>query len=331
MPIVHKCKTTVSTENVCDVISHYDAVEIRDEKTHKIHDDESQNITFTTENISDAVCELLNQEVMEKDNPRTINAQMEQEQAVEAIMKELTSEEQVKSEPDIQIIDRGGEDNGITIVDIDDVIQSRVNLQDTSHMFIKEQEDATVTELIDNRLKIPGYKVVRVQPIATNDELFGNSYPAVAIDIKPQILSNQRLSRTTDILPTVYRKPSTNKKHTSNVTSIFHSRPSNTEESKMQDMKSETNTVEQKLTKIVPQKKSDELEVYIPPIPGTSKSVSAMMYKMRKRKEDQNVVTVHKAIDRSKIGPPVPTKDQLANFYYCDKCPKSFKDMYYFR
>ena len=114
---------------------------------------------FSAENTSDVVHELKNQETTDKENTQTIEEEMEQQQAVKTIMKDLTSEQQVNSEPDVQIIDRGNEDDGITIIDIDDVIKSRVNSQGGSDMFMEEEEDGTVTELINNKLKIPGYKV----------------------------------------------------------------------------------------------------------------------------------------------------------------------------
>ena len=51
-------------------------------------------------------------------------------------------------------------------------------------MLPEEQDDPQITGLFDTRLKIPAIKVVTVQPIAYDDELFGNKLPIVSIDKK---------------------------------------------------------------------------------------------------------------------------------------------------
>ena len=252
MPIVHSSKSTVSTEQVHDANSQHDEGEIRDESTHIIYGVACQDNIFNTESTTDVVHELQNQGVTEKENIQMIEKQMEQEQAVTTIMKELTSEEQVNSEPDVQIIDREDEDNGITIIDIDDVIKSRVNSQDDSDMFTKQEGDARVTELINNKLKIPGYKVVTVQPIATYDELFGDNFPVVSININPQTVGHEHTSTPADTLPTVH-KTHTMKECPKNVPSIATT--SNTQEPHALEQDSHMNTVQDKLTKILPTEK----------------------------------------------------------------------------
>ena len=54
-------------------------------------------------------------------------------------------------------------------------------------MLPEEENDPRITGLFDTRLKTPGIKVVTVQPIAYDDELFGNKLPIVSIDIKQEI------------------------------------------------------------------------------------------------------------------------------------------------
>ena len=54
-------------------------------------------------------------------------------------------------------------------------------------MLPEEENDPRITGLFDTRLKIPGMKVVTVQPIAYDDELFGNKLQIVSIDIKQEI------------------------------------------------------------------------------------------------------------------------------------------------
>ena len=40
---------------------------------------------------------------------------------------------------------------------------------------------------------------------------------------------------------------------------------------------------------------------------------------------------LHRVIDKSQIGQPVPAHKQLPGLLYCDKCDKSFKDKGYYR
>ena len=190
-------------------------------------------------------------------------------------------------------------------------------------MFKHQEEDGTVTELINKELKIPGYKVVTVQPIATYDELFGDNFPIVSIDIKPQIVTHEHTPTPAETLATIH-KTCTNKECPKNATTL------NTQESQALEGHSHTNTVQDKLTKILPTEKDDKLEVFIPPVTSTSNLVSVLTYKSRQRTNDKTSVTVHKWVDQSRLGTPVPLKQQLSNLYYCDKCPKSFKDKVYF-
>ena len=46
----------------------------------------------------------------------SIDAQAEQDHTVEAIMKELNNENEVNTEPHVQMIDRGDEDDGVRII-----------------------------------------------------------------------------------------------------------------------------------------------------------------------------------------------------------------------
>ena len=117
----------------------------------------------------------------------SIDAQAEQDHAVEAIMKDLNNENEVTTEPHVQMIDRGDEDDGVRNIEIDELIQSRVESLNVPDMLPEEENDPRITGLFDTRLKIPGMKVVTVQPIAYDDELFGNKLPIVSIDIKQEI------------------------------------------------------------------------------------------------------------------------------------------------
>ena len=56
-------------------------------------------------------------------------------------MKKLNSENQVNTEPDIQKIDRGDEDDGIRIIEIDELIQSRVELLNVPDILLEEDND----------------------------------------------------------------------------------------------------------------------------------------------------------------------------------------------
>ena len=104
----------------------------------------------------------------------SIDAQAEQDHTVEAIMKELNNENDMNTEPHVQMIDRGDEDDGVRIIEIDELIQSRVESLKVPDMLPEEENDPRITGLFDTKLKIPGMKVVTVQPIAYDDELFGN-------------------------------------------------------------------------------------------------------------------------------------------------------------
>ena len=56
-------------------------------------------------------------------------------------MKELNGENQVNTEPDVQMIDRGDEDDGIRIIEIDELIQSRVELLNVPDILLEEDND----------------------------------------------------------------------------------------------------------------------------------------------------------------------------------------------
>ena len=72
---------------------------------------------------------------------QSIDAQAEQDHAVEAIMKELNNENEVNTEPHVQMIDRGDEDDGVRIIEIDELIQSRVELLNIPDMLPEEEND----------------------------------------------------------------------------------------------------------------------------------------------------------------------------------------------
>ena len=236
---------------------------------------------------------------------QSIDTQAEQDHAVEAIMKELNNENDVNTEPDVQVIDRGDEDDSVRIIEIDELIQSRVESLNVPDMLPEEENDSRITGLFDTRLKIPGMKVVTVQPIAYDDELFGDKLPIVSIDIKQEIKE--------EIIPDEHTPTATTSNHQELDASQQHSEP---------------NTIQGKLSKILPTQKPDELQVHIP---QSSTSVSALRYQPRQKKVDRRSVTVHKQIDETTIQGPIPKKDQLDNMFYCDKCPKSFKDKAYCR
>ena len=235
----------------------------------------------------------------------SIDAQAEQDHAVEAIMKELNNENDVNTEPHVQMIDRGDEDDGVRIIEIDELIQSRVESLKVPDMLPEEENDPRITGLVDTRLKIPGMKVVTVQPIAYDDELFGNKLPIVSIDIKQEIKE--------EIIPDDDTPTPTTSNH---------------QELHASQQYSDPNTIQGKLSKILPTQKPDELQVHIP---QSSSSVSALRYKPRQKKVNRTSVTVHKQIDEMMVQGPIPKKDQLNNMFYCDKCPKSFKDKAYCR
>ena len=71
----------------------------------------------------------------------SIDAQAEQDHAVEAIMKELNNENEVNTEPHVQMIDRGDEDDGVRIIEIDELIQSRVESLKVPDMLPEEEND----------------------------------------------------------------------------------------------------------------------------------------------------------------------------------------------
>ena len=232
----------------------------------------------------------------------SIDAQLEQDHAVEAIMKELNNENDVNT---VQMIDRGDEDDGVRIIEIDELIQSRVESLKVPDILPEEENDPRITGLFDTRLKIPGMKVVTVQPIAYDDELFGNKLPIVSIDIKQEIKE--------EIIPDDDTPTPTTSNH---------------QELHVSQQYSDPNTIQGKLSKILPKQKPDELQVHIP---QSSSSVSALRYNPRQKKVNRTSVTVHKQIDEMMVQGPIPKKDQLNNMFYCDKCPKSFKDKAYCR
>ena len=67
--------------------------------------------------------------------------------SVSAILEELNSEEQLNNEPDIQMIGRGDFHDGITIINIDDIIQSRVKSLNVPDM--SAEQDPRTTCLSD--------------------------------------------------------------------------------------------------------------------------------------------------------------------------------------
>ena len=146
-------------------------------------------------------------------------------------------------------------------------------------------------------------KVVTVHPIAYDDELFGDKLPIVSTDIKQGIEEQ--------IIPD---------EHTPTPITSNHQEPETSQQL------SDPNTIQGKLSNILPTQKPDELQVHIP---QSSSSVSALRYKPRQKKVDRTSVTVHKQIDEMAIQGPIPKKDQLDKLFYCDKCPKSFKDKAY--
>ena len=56
-------------------------------------------------------------------------------------MKELNSENHVNTEPDVQMIDRVDEDDSIRIIEIDELIQSRVELLNVPDILLEEDND----------------------------------------------------------------------------------------------------------------------------------------------------------------------------------------------
>ena len=87
----------------------------------------------------------------------SIDAQAEQDHAVEAIMKELNNENDVNTEPHVQMIDRGDEDDGIRIIEIDELIQSRVESLKVPDMLPKEENDPRITVItfdVKERLQV---------------------------------------------------------------------------------------------------------------------------------------------------------------------------------
>ena len=144
-------------------------------------------------------------------------------------------------------------------------------------MLPEEENDLRITGLFDTRLKIPGMKVVTVQPIAYDDKL-----PIVSIDIKQEIKE--------EIIPDEHTPTPTTSNHQELDASQQHSEP---------------NTIQGKLSKILPTQKPDELQVHIP---QSSTSVSALTYKPRQKKVDRTSVTVHKQIDETTIQGPILKK-----------------------
>ena len=71
---------------------------------------------------------------------QSIDAQAEQEHAIEAIMKELNNENEVNTEPHVQMMDRGDEDDGVRIIEIDELIQSRVKSLNVPEIFARRRK-----------------------------------------------------------------------------------------------------------------------------------------------------------------------------------------------
>ena len=80
---------------------------------------------------------------------------------------------------------------------------------------------------------------------------------------------------------------------------------SNHQEPDASQQHSDPNTIQGKLSKILPTQKPDELQVHIP---QSSSSVSALRYKPRQKKVDRTNVIVHKQIDEMMIQGPIPKK-----------------------
>ena len=286
---------TKTTQSINGQTEEQDAVETI---TNEFHSDQQVN----TEPVIQTIDRVSEDDVAITES---IDAQAEQDHAVEAIMKELNNENEVTTEPHVLMVDRGDEDDGVRIIEIDELIQSRVESLNVPDMLPEEENDPQITGLFDTRLKIPGMKVVTVQPIAYDDELFGNKLPIVSIDIKQEIKE--------EIIPDDDTPTPTTSYHQELHASQQHSDP---------------NTIQGKLSKILPTQKPDELQVHIP---QSSSSVSALRYKPRQKKVNRTSVTVHKQINEMMVQGPIPKKDQLDNMFYCDKCPKSFKDKAYCR
>ena len=53
----------------------------------------------------------------------------------------MNSENQVNTEPDVWMIDRGDEDDGIRNIEIDELIQSRVKLLNVPDILLEEEND----------------------------------------------------------------------------------------------------------------------------------------------------------------------------------------------
>ena len=58
------------------------------------------------------------------------------------------------------MIDRGDEDDGVRIIEIDELIQSRVESLNVPDILPEEENDPQITGLFDTRLKIPGMEQV---------------------------------------------------------------------------------------------------------------------------------------------------------------------------
>ena len=106
-------------------------------------------------------------------------------------------------------------------------------------------------------------KVVTVQPIAYDDELFGDKLPILSIDIKQKIKQ--------EIIPDEDTLTSTTSNHQEPDTSGQHS---------------DGNTIQGKLLKILPTEKPDKLQVHIA---QSSSSASALRYKPRQKKSIEQV------------------------------------------
>ena len=95
---------------------------------------------------------------------QSIHGQTEEQHAIETIMKEFHSDQQVNdenenevnTEPHVQMIDRGDEDDGVRIIEIDELIQSRVESLNVPDMLPEEENDPQITGLFHTRLKIRG-------------------------------------------------------------------------------------------------------------------------------------------------------------------------------
>ena len=113
------------------------------------------------------------------------------------------------------------------------------------------------------------------------DIKFGDNFPMKSIDIKPQIGTHEHTSIASETLAST-QKTCTTKESPKNAPSIATTLK--TQESQASEGYSHTNMVQDKLTKILPTEKDNELDVYITPVTSASNSVSVLTYIQTKKK-----------------------------------------------